>query len=325
MSDPTDGLDDRLWHALLAMQRHPWEQGVASHAAIDSHRIDLARLLAHDAIVRQDAEGRLAATGDAGLVNGAACGEAVALVARGGDPAASVALDRQAMWLAQVCPRGESGILFHMEGRPEVWVDTVYMVVPFLVAIGRAESAETQYRLHKDRLWIGDSGLWGHIYDDGASAWVRQDAWASGNGWVAAGLARALRIGAGWLDADVRMGWREDARALLEAVAPHEREDGRFSNVLDDASAFRDGTAGLMFAYAAFTGVADGWLDSDWVSPARRWMEASLAKVGEDGLVGDVCGAPRFDRQGTSAEAQAFALLARVAARRAEARQQSTG
>jgi unsaturated rhamnogalacturonyl hydrolase len=36
--------------------------------------------------------------------------------------------------------------------------------------------------------------------------------------------------------------------------------------------------------------------------------------VDESGLVRDACGSPTFDRAGTSAEAQAFHLLARAAA-----------
>lgn len=312
-----DELDGRLWTALLAMQRHPWEQGVASHAAIDADRRNLAALLAHDAIVRQDAEGRLGATGDSGLVNCGACGEAVAILAREGDALAAAALDRQTTWFLEGCPRGDSGVLFHIEGKPEVWVDTVYMAVPFLVSVGHVEQADEQYRLHKERLWCTGTGLWAHIWDDAASAWVREVPWASGNGWVAAGLARAIRIGAGWLDRDLRADWAADAKALLEAASTHERPDGRFVNVLDDPSTFVDGTAGLMFAYAALSGVADGWLGSEWAERARRWMEASLSRVGEDGLVREVCGSPHFDQQGTSAEAQAFALLARAAERRA--------
>lgn len=315
----TADLDDRLWQALLAMKRHPWEQGVASHAAIDADLTERARQLAREAIARQDKDGRLGATDDTGLVNGGACGEAVAILAREGDPAADVALDRQSRWILQTCPRGESGILHHIAGRAEAWVDTVYMVVPFLVAIGHADEAEDQYRLHKECLWHPDTGLWGHIYDDGAAAWVREVPWASGNGWVAAGLARALRLGSGWLDDDIKRGWRADVEALLTAVAAHERPDGRFHDVLDDPSTFVDGTAGLMFAYAAFTGVADGWLEESWGAVATRWMRASLDRVGDDGLVHEVCGSPHFDKQGTSAEAQAFALLARSAARRASA------
>lgn len=312
----TTDREDLLWQALLAMQRHSWEQGVTSHAAIDSGRDGLARLLARDAMVRQDADGRLGATGDPGLVNGGACGEAVAILAREGIPGADAALDRQSRWFLQTCPRGESGVLHHMDGESQVWVDTVYMAVPFLVSIGHADEAEEQYRLHKDRLWHPESGLWGHIYDDGSSAWVRKVPWASGNGWVVAGLARALRLGAGWLDADTKAGWRTDSRELLEAMNAHEREDHRFHDVLDDPATFVDGTAGLMAAYAALTGVAGGWLDESWIEAATRWMEASLAHVDALGLVRNVCGSPHFDKPGTSAEAQAFALMALAASRR---------
>lgn len=311
-----DDLDTRLWRALLSMQRHPWEQGIASHAAIDSGRSDLARLLGHDAIVRQDAEGRLGATGDTGLVNCCACGESVALLAREGDSAASDALDRQLRWLLDACPTGDSGILYHLEGRPEVWVDTVYMVVPLLVSTGHADLADEQFRLHRDRLRDAGTGLWGHIWDDAASVWVRSDPWASGNGWVAAGLARALRIGGATLEDDIRDRWRSALVEILEACSVHERPDGRFPNVLGPEETFMDGTAGLMFAFAAYTGVADGWLVDSWAASGTRWLNGALAHVDADGLVREVCGSPHFDRSGTSPEAQAFALLARSAARR---------
>ena len=71
-----------------------------------------------------------------------------------------------------------------------------------------------------------------------------------------------------------------------------------------------------MFAYGAFTGVADGWLSSSWITAAERWMSAALGYVGSDGLVREVCGAPHFNKQGTSAEAQAMAIMARQASRR---------
>ena len=64
----------RVLSALLAMQRQSWEQGVAAQACRDIGRDDLVRLLAHAAVTRQAADGRLAdVDGEAGSVNGAAC------------------------------------------------------------------------------------------------------------------------------------------------------------------------------------------------------------------------------------------------------------
>ncbi|PKQ26013.1 MAG: glycosyl hydrolase family 88 [Actinobacteria bacterium HGW-Actinobacteria-4] len=311
--------DALIWQALLAMQRHPWEQGVASHAALDAGRDDVAVLLAHDAMVRQDAEGRLGATESAGLVNSGACGEAVALLVRAGVAGAAEALERQRWWILRDCPRADSGVLYHLDGVPEVWVDTIYMVVPFLVATGDFAPADMQYRMHRQHLWNPSTGLYGHRYNVELKTAVRDAPWASGNGWVVAGIARALRVGGEGVPAQMRERWRDETQELLTRCAEHERPDGRFHDVLTDDSTFVDGAAGLMLSYAAFTGVADGWLDPAWLPRAERWLTAALDRVDAIGLVREVCGSPHFDRQGTSAEAQAFALMARSAHQRSMA------
>ncbi|SEJ69567.1 glycoside hydrolase family 88 protein [Demequina mangrovi] len=300
-----------LWRALLSMQRFAWEQGVASHAAIDSGDEVLARLLARDAVARQDADGQLGAMDDAGAVNSGSLIEA-ALLLGVSDDAAAEAAQRQRWWLLRYSPRDDWGVLHHLKGSSEVWADSVYMVVPALVAAGDLAPADMQYRMHREQLWDEATGLYRHRFDMASRTFTRDAFWASGNGWIAAGMARALHLG---VEAEtVRERWQAETRALLDACARHEREDGRFHDVLDDASSFVDGTAGLMLAYAAFTGVADGWLPASYADDAARWADAALAHVDADGLAHEVCGAPGFDAPGTSAEAQAFAIMA-IAAR----------
>ncbi len=143
----TDRLREGLWRALLAMQRDARGQGVASHAALDDGDVPMVRLLAREAITRQDERGRLSARGDGALVSCGSMGEAVAMLAREGESGAEDALDRQSLWLLEKCPRGDSGILYHDEGATEVWADTVYLTLPFLVTIG-----------HDAREWGADPG-----------------------------------------------------------------------------------------------------------------------------------------------------------------------
>ena len=312
---PTDraALRQGLWEALLAMQRRSWEQGVASLAAIDDGRVDVVGAMARDAILNQDADGRLGAAGDDGLVNGGALGEAVAFLAAGGDEESAAALDRQRWWFLRWSPRDDEGVVWHMRGADEVWVDSIFMVVPFLTLTDDVAPADMQYRMHREHLWDERTGLYRHKVNTVTGEHVRGEFWASGNGWAAAGLARALRIGGDRVPAEMRGRWQAQTRELLDAVARWETADGRFHDVLDDPALFTDGTAGLMFAYAALTGVADGWLPVTYREAARRWMDASLARVDEWGVVQGVTGAPLFDREGASAEAQAFALLALAA------------
>ena len=303
----------RLWSALLAMSRLSWEQGVASHAAIDEGRSDLARAIARDAMAHQDADGRLGATGDAGLVNGGALGEAVSLLVADGDADAASALDRQRWWFLRWSPRDDEGVVWHLPAAEDVWVDSIYMVVPLLTLTGDVAPADMQYRMHREHLWDEGSGLYRHRVNTVTGERVRGAFWATGNGWAAAGLARALRIGAGRVPPEMRGRWQSQTRELLDAVARWETVDGRFHDVLDDPESFTDGTAGLMYAYAALTGVADGWLPASYVDSASRWMVAALGVTDEAGVVRGVAGAPHFDRVGASAEAQAFALMALAA------------
>jgi unsaturated rhamnogalacturonyl hydrolase len=289
---------DRVVTAMLSMQRQSWEQGVAANAALDLGRPDLARLLADAAVVRQAADGRLGdVDGEDGAVNGAACGEAVLVAGFSG------AAHRQLRWLAEDAPRAADGTLFHLRSRPEVWADTVYMVVPFLALAGRPDLAVRQIDGHRSRLCR--DGLYSAIWSEDSESLRRADHWGGASGWVVAGIARALRL----VPALSRDDLAAHVREVLDACLAHRRSDGLFHDVLDDPSTFVETNAAQMFAYAALVGAADGWLPSSYADIGRDLAAAAAAKVNELGLVTGACGSPTFDRPGTSTEAQAFHLM----------------
>ena len=285
----------KVLDALLAMQRQSWEQGVAAQAALDLGRLDLSRLMAASAVARQSADGRLGGPDD-NAVNGAACGEAV--LRTGFADAARRQLD----WLLHAAPRASDGTLLHVLDRAEVWADTVYMVVPFLALSGELDEAVRQVDGHRRHLCR--EGLYSAI------APGRPAHWGGASGWVVAGIARAVRLAPAlasrWLP--------EHVRSVLDACLAWRRPDGLFHDVLDDPASFRETNAGQMFAYAALTGAADGWLPPSYAEVGRSLFDAAAREVDSDGLVQGACGAPTFDHAGTSAEAQAFHLLATVAA-----------
>ncbi|MCY1145380.1 glycoside hydrolase family 88 protein [Actinoplanes sp. Pm04-4] len=283
--------------ALLAMQRQSWEQGVAAQAALDLGRDDLAYLMASSAVTRQAADGRLGGDDD-NAVNGAACGEAAV---RAGFPDAA---RRQLDFLLHTAARAGDGTIFHVLGKSQVWADTVYMVVPFLALSGELDEAVRQ--VHGHRRHLCRDGLYSAIEPG------RPARWGGGNGWVAAGIARAVRLAPALLSTDLPA----HAREVLDACLPLRRADGLFHDVLDDPGTFRETNAAQMFAYAALTGVTDGWLPPGYATVGHDLLAAATREVDEYGLVQNACGAPTFDHPGTSAEAQAFHLLATAAAGR---------
>ena len=315
---PLDPDQRRVLAALLAMQRQSWEQGVLGHALLDLGRTDLLPVLARDAVARQTPAGKLAEIEDHGIVNCGAAAEAVRWAART-DPGLAAAADRQRDWLRHGAPRAADGTLFHLEGGRQVWVDTVYMVLPALVLDGEVGAARVQWDGHRRRLFDPAAGLWTHQWDEDAGRPARAAHWATGNGWVLAALARTLHhltitlpavpAPAGSFAAEAA----EHARRLVDAVLPYRAASGLFHDVLDDPASFEEVTAAQMVAYAVLTGVADGWLPGSYAAAGHSLVATARAHVDADGLLTPACGTPRFDRPGVSAESQAFFLLATAA------------
>lgn len=300
---------DAVLDALLAMQRQSWEQGVAAQAVLDLGRPGLAVLLATAAVTRQAADGRLGDVAEPGAVNGATCGEAVlAAYRRTGDEVFATAARRQLAWLTDHAPRAADGTLFHMLGAREVWADTVWMVLPFLALSGRADLADVQLTGHRRRLCR--DGLYAAVWSEDTGGLRRPDHWGGGNGWVVAGIARTLRLVP---DLPQRTAWAAHAREVLDACLARRRPDGLFHDVLDDPGTFRETNAAQMFSYAATVGATDGWLPAGYAAIGGDLLDAASREIDSYGLVRGACGSPAFTAPGTSAEAQAFHLLAAAA------------
>ncbi len=303
--------------ALLAMQRQSWEQGVASQALLDLGQDRLVKVMARDAVTRQTPTGKLADISDQGAVNSGAAGEAVLWAAqRSSDPALAAAFQRQVQWFRVEAPRAPDGTLFHLENKPECWVDSVYMIVPLLVLAGHVDEAALQLSGHRRRLFDASSGLYGWRWDENLQQVTHPEHWGTGNGWVVAGVARSLRLltdRSGSFARDAA----DHARTVIDACLAHRSPtDGLFHNIIDDESTFLEANLAQMLAYGILTGVADDWLPASYRDVGISLRESARQRVDGHGFVTGVCGAPHFDRSGTSAEAQAFYLLAAAAAQR---------
>ena len=303
--------------ALLSMQRHSWEQGVAAHAFLDLGEKDMVIALAMSAVMRQKEDGRAAVMGsDQAVTDPCAPGEAIAEAWRlTGDPIFEDALNRLLDWALCRAPRTSCGAVCHLIGTKQVWADSCYMLPTFLAAAGHAQEAVEQMEGYYRLLCDPQTGLFHHIWDAEARRFVRADFWGGGNGWAAASMARLLhRIPAQEEKLHCRLLAME--LPLLKALRGMVREDGLSNDILDRTDSFEEVNFSQMYAYALFTGMADGWLAPEYLSLAEKMRAAANEKVDSYGFVRQVCGAPDFCRPGISPEGQAFYLLMEAAAER---------
>ncbi|TCD69070.1 hypothetical protein EIP91_008968 [Steccherinum ochraceum] len=234
----------KILRALLTCQRSSWEQGVAAQALLEwylspaelrsrisrSELLELMYGLAHDAIVRQAPDGRLAVclngtgSSDAGAVDPCAIGETGFCLLEAGLPEADqerfkAGIDKMLRYILEDCPRApvstaeagpaETSLLSHRIDAVEIWSDTVYMLPPFLAASAvyaiRTQQGSPTDRLSRVRLSLeqivlasevlqSPSGAWYHIYSLDKREFKRKVLWGVGNGWVCAGITRVLWI-----------------------------------------------------------------------------------------------------------------------------------
>ena len=312
-------LSESVTGCMLSMQRHAWEQGVCAQALFEAGREDLWIPMAMDAVKRRTPDGRLAMIGSGAAVSDPAANGEVCLRAyeRTGDRDCLDGAERMLGYLEHEAPRTADGVIchnrvsFHEGFSPrQLWIDGLYMVPPFLACMGRVREALEQVRGYIRHLYDPETGVFFHIIDTETGRFVRRKRWATGNGWALMGLARvteAARAAGEDAIADETAAFLD---GLLAAMLRYRLPDGRFRDILDDPESFPDGTSAMMMAAAVYRGIAGGYVDRKYAPAAETAYETVSGKIDAFGFVRGVCGAPHFESEGTSAEAQAAFIMA---------------
>ena len=321
-------IKQRALQALLALQRFSWEQGAAVQAALECGEDQLLAQLVKAAVFRSRADGRPAQMGEEGSVTDSCCvGEGlVYLDAQAGKREQERHLDGQVGkserelyqdalrtlldWALHRAPRSENGIVYHLISAKEFWVDSMYMLPPFLAAAGYYQEALDQLWGYIEALYDQEKGLFHHRWDEEKQVFANANFWGVGNGWALAGIARVIDL----LPDEWEMEKKrliDFQKKLLEQVTAYLLPSGRFHNILDDAESFEEVNLSQMTAYTIYRGVRSGWLKETekYLEMAKRMRNAALSEVDADGFVHNVCGMPNFDRPGVAPEGQAFLVL----------------
>ena len=299
---------------LLTMIRHPWEQGTAANAFIESGDEHIAVLLADETVSRQSKDGRLASIpGLRNITDPCVCGESVMFAyQKTKDDKYKQAAEKMLAYIDQA-PGNADRIQFHNLDQPMIAADCMYMVPTFYAVMGRFEEAVRQVDARFTLLWNEEKGAMNHMWDAEKNKLWRDKRWATASGWNAAAIVKVLH----WLPEEMK---EERTRLngyldkLVSGVLKYQLSDGLFHDLLDESDSFVETCAAQMMAYSIYRGVLWGFLDKRYIPAADRMRVAVNAKVDEEGFVRDVAGAPHFSASGVSPEGQAFYILMEAAA-----------
>lgn len=308
--------------AMLSVQRYPWEQGVCMQAVYESGDITTAVAMAHDAVLRQRPDGRLAVINDNIAVTDPASNGVVVRLAYDitGNTFYLDAANRMLEYLLNRAPKTDIGTLCHNEisfqegySPNQIWADAAYMAPPFFAIMGYIDEAAKQIKDIIMYLKDPETGLLRHIYDATNKCFVRDKLWATGNGWALMGMVSVYDIAIHNNRQDVAEELKIISKQLLDNMLKYQLEDGRFHDILDDESSFIDGASAMMMSTYIYRSIANGSLDISYQRYADKVAETMEQYVDEYGLIHEVCGCPNFISCGTSAESMAAYLMMHAA------------
>lgn len=214
----------------------------------------------------------------------------------------------------------EGGICARVEA-PELWVDFLYMMCPFLIRYGKLtgeqsyiDEAFRQFEIHIKHLVDPHVHLSRHAWCERPNHYPQSTLWARGNGWLVACSVDMLAMAPDHPKAKIVA---ETCRRALEAMRTHQDRSGFFRHILDNRYTKFEASATLMYAYAARMAVNQKIVGDDFIAGAMKAWQVVAGSVLEDGAVPGVAvppGGPGVPF-GTTLFGQGFFLLAAHALR----------
>lgn len=188
-------------------------------------------------------------------------------------------------------PRFSDGT-FHRENT--MWADDTFMSLPFLARLAEIKADSSifgkcvlQLKGFYKRLYMEDKNLFSHIYflDDEKANRVP---WGRGNGWVFLAISEILtRIP----DTNRDKEWIIDLfRKFAKGINNVQGESGLWHQVLDMPSTYEETSCTGMFALGMLRGVANGWLESEYLETIDKALSGLEKKsIDEKWNITGVC------------------------------------
>jgi unsaturated rhamnogalacturonyl hydrolase len=211
------------------------------------------------------------------------------------DPAYLEAAHLQIGALMRTERTSEGGFWARKEG-PELWIDFLYMICPFLIEYARvtgkteyADEAFKQYAVHVSHLVDPAFGLTRHAWRERPNSYPQSTFWARGNGWLVCVSLDMLEMAGDHPQAELV---RRTVVRALEAMGKRQDRSGYLRHVLDDPDEKFEASGTLMFAYAAARAVRMKLIDASFMDAAERALRVVAGSVEADGAVPGVAVPP---------------------------------
>lgn len=221
---------------------------------------------------------------------------------RGELPGSREIADRVADYITNRQARLPDGALYRRrssiaEMENTMWLDDLYMSVPFLVRYYRLtgeqsylDEAAKQFFLYRAKMLIPELNVLSHVYytDRKIQSGVP---WGRGNGWVLFSLSELLQ--AAPEDYCRRAELLALFRTLCGGYLALQDGEGLWHQVLNDGESYQEASCSAMFISAFARGVRNGWFEEDesryYDAAVRGWTGLTARAIDCGGNIYGIC------------------------------------
>lgn len=209
-------------------------------------------------------------------------------------------------YISEKAGRTSEGGLNHMGwiSGNQIWVDTLFMVGPFLLeyadVTGNGEAYEElalQLEVFRRHLRDHDTGLYRHRYDDDTSEVLPDEPlyWGRGNGWVFVATVMANNRLPESIKENLEFDLEADLKAMAASLQGQTTEKGRFHTILNRTDTYLETSAGLLYAYGLALDARGANIFTDPISWIETWLQGAIDEIAVDDagdtlLLGTSCG-----------------------------------
>lgn len=175
-----------------------------------------------------------------------------------------------------------SGGIVHEPGSRQLWIDTVYMICPFLVRMGEPyrEEGLKQLDVHIKYLMNPNIYLFHHAWDENTFS-LTPHYWARGNGWMLATLVEIFP----YLEEGERSYYESIIKFMIKTLIKFQDKSGLWHTLINMKDTYLETSGSLLLGYGINKAISLGIVDESYKDVIDKLLSGLKNRISKDGDV----------------------------------------
>jgi len=175
-----------------------------------------------------------------------------------------------------------SGGVVHEPGSKQLWIDTVYMICPFMVRLGGMYEEEgiRQLKIHMRYLMNPNVFLFHHAWDE-LTLSQSPNYWARGNGWILSTLVEVIP----YVEGEDKTYFETIIKNMVNTLIRFQDKSGLWHTLINMKDAYLETSGSALISYGIARAVSLDILEKNYLEVAQKTFEGIRVRVTRDGDV----------------------------------------